>query len=294
MDIEKLWYKITKAAIGAVFNIKQVLAEVILGLPPILLLNEINKVKHYLKLNIKKTKWDKLVDDIKDFRSESAILKSELSPVFKFLQWKVNLYPNLFSEVDKSIISSKDISKYTELSGKSCNYSKMIMKKYTESVWQTKINNQYMDEGYGNVPLVNCEKLPIPRHTSREIETILISHFYENNLMNGFLYSTRQRGINTPLCLCTAGIQTPYHSLVECGLVSEDVKQELKASIEKFFNKAGISNSNSVHDHITLLNTSRNRVILELMLKAIQCNKHRFRTKIILRKDTSAHTDTEH
>ena len=246
----------------------------------------------YLKLNIKKTKWDKLVDDIKKCRSESAILKSELSPVFKFLQWKVNMYPNLFSEADKSIISSKDTSKYTELSGRSCNYSKLTIKKYTEAVWQTKVNNCYMDEGYGNVPLVNCEKLPIPRQTSREIETILLSHFYDNNLMNGFLYRTRHKDVDTPLCICTSGIQNPYHSLLECRLVTEDIKKELKTEIERFFKDSGISNSSIIHDHITLLNTSRNREILELMLKAIRSNKHRYRTKIILRRDTSTHSVT--
>ena len=148
IDIEKLWYKIIKAAVGAVFNIKQVLAEVILGLPPILLVNEINKVKHYLKLNIQKTKWDILADDINKCSTESATIKRELSPVFKFLQWKVVRHPDSFTEADKAIVLSKDTSKYTELAGRSCNYSKLLIKRYTESLWQSKVNNQYMDEGY--------------------------------------------------------------------------------------------------------------------------------------------------
>ena len=102
-----------------------------------------------------------------------------------------------------------------------------------------------------------------------------------------FLYRIHHRNIHTPLCICTADIQTPYHCLLECSLVANDIRQELKREIEEFFEDAGTPDNTDIHDHITLLNTSRNRVIVELMLKAIQSNKDRYRTKIILRSNTA-------
>ena len=65
-----------------------------------------------------------------------------------------------------------------------------------------------------------------------------------------------------------------------------------KVEIVKFFDNESTPNNSIIQDHITLLNTSRNREILELMLKAIRSNKHRYRTKIILRRDTSNHPVT--
>ena len=50
--LEKLWYKLLKTSIGAVFNISQITAEIILGIPPLKILNRVNTTKHYLKINI--------------------------------------------------------------------------------------------------------------------------------------------------------------------------------------------------------------------------------------------------
>ena len=48
----KLWYKMMKTTIGSVFNTSAVLNEVILWNPPIEIINDMNKVKHYLKVNM--------------------------------------------------------------------------------------------------------------------------------------------------------------------------------------------------------------------------------------------------
>ena len=48
--INKLLYRINKTAIGAVFNVDSRLSELILGTPPIEILNNMNVIKHFLKI----------------------------------------------------------------------------------------------------------------------------------------------------------------------------------------------------------------------------------------------------
>ena len=59
-DINKLWYKVLKSTLGATFNVKLELCEIISGLPPIVVQNSINSIKHFLKLNVKKDDNDPL------------------------------------------------------------------------------------------------------------------------------------------------------------------------------------------------------------------------------------------
>ena len=289
--INKLWYKMIKAAIGAVFNIKQVLAEVILGVPPLMLVNEINKVKHYLKLNIQKTKWDQLRDDLQTLAEESDTTKRELASVFKFLRWKLEWYPKKFTSLDKEIISSKCTIKYTELSSNSCSYSKHMVQKYTESCWQSTLDNQFRADGYYNIPKVSCDKLPIAPNVDRNTETILLSHFYKNNLMNKYLYDIGHWETATPLCLCKVDNQTPYHCLIECDLVDTKIRQDLRNSVDIFFKENAGMMFGDTRDHITLLNMSRNTNIIELMIKAIRSCKNKYRTKIILHRETNVVTE---
>ena len=49
-EINSLYYKILKSTIGSVFNIRQEFAEVILGLPPIDIVNQVNKIKHLVEI----------------------------------------------------------------------------------------------------------------------------------------------------------------------------------------------------------------------------------------------------
>ena len=81
--INHLWYKLLKTAIGAVFNISQTRAEVILGLPPL-------EIKHYLKINIFKEEGDKLKELVSSQliqgREMNRTLRNEIKEVFLFLQ----------------------------------------------------------------------------------------------------------------------------------------------------------------------------------------------------------------
>ena len=281
-EIEQLWYKMIKAAVGAVFNIKKSLAEVILGLPPLLLVNDVYRVKHYLKLNIAKTVGDQLRIDLSEDEDVSTALRNDLKMVFKFLSWKQSLQPKLFTEKDKNIILSRDHDQFTNLSATACSYSKSLIKIFTESLWQKKICTEYQCEGYSNIPVVSCNSLPTPANTNREVETILMSHFYENNLLNGFLYRIGNKDAVTPLCGCKRDIQTPFHSLIECKLVNNHIQSNLVKEMKAFFRSDDKEDTCIVKDSITLLNMSRDKTILNLMGQAIKCNLSSYRTKIVL------------
>ena len=49
-DINKLCYRMLKSITGAVFNIKQSTAEIILGIPPLEIQTKIHGIKHFLKI----------------------------------------------------------------------------------------------------------------------------------------------------------------------------------------------------------------------------------------------------
>ena len=60
VDIKKLWYKVLKSTLGATFNVKLELCEIIPGLLPIMFQNLINSIKHFLNINVKKDDTDPL------------------------------------------------------------------------------------------------------------------------------------------------------------------------------------------------------------------------------------------
>ena len=86
--IKNLWYKVIKTSIGATSNVKTKICEIILSLPPLELLNEVNTIKHFMKLTIKKSDNDSLrysMLSLFDFPGHScSILQSHLSSAFKF------------------------------------------------------------------------------------------------------------------------------------------------------------------------------------------------------------------
>ena len=51
--IKNLWYKFLKTSIGATFEVKTEICKV--SLPPLELFNEVNTIKHFMKLSIKKS-----------------------------------------------------------------------------------------------------------------------------------------------------------------------------------------------------------------------------------------------
>ena len=189
-EVEKLWYKIIKSAVGAVFNIKTSLAEAILGVQPITVSNKINSIKHLLQLNI----FHDTDDPMKQFVTshlqsyKHSKLAKKLKYTFTFLNWKTTMYEKSFTDKDLEIIRNLEYERFAELSTRSCCYSKLVIKMYSEMLWQESMDKQSQLDGFNDSPKVSCTKLVFPTNTSRKIETLVLSFLYPNNLMNEFLY----------------------------------------------------------------------------------------------------------
>ena len=191
--IKQLWYKLVKSGVGAVFNIKLALGEVILGLPPLEVLQKVYSVKHYLKIGIFPSDTDRLRLLISDTDTLMVPeLRAAMKEVYLFLKWKLTRIPEAFTVNEKMIIEGKEYDQFSTLSVKACSYSKGLMRIYSEFMWQGYINNIYQIEGECRIPTVSCQSLHIPVYTTRDQEVLFMSLFYKNNLMESFLYSIKR------------------------------------------------------------------------------------------------------
>ena len=258
-EINKLWYHILKTITGAVLNISQNIAEVILGLPPIPIQTKLNSIKHYLKINIKPVPSDKYREFLATTYNEAtktpSTIHNKFKDIFRFLQWKLQHYSPHFNTEDKIIVNDKLYSRFFSLTPKSCTYTKELINKYIESIeWKTALNNQFQLDGYPVSPNPSCNSLPIPPNTPRESEVKLMSMLYKNNIMNSSLYKLGK--VPSPLCsFCGLQEQTADHILFSCVAVEE----ELRTSAICDFNQAiGDSDVDAAGDYyIGLLNASR-------------------------------------
>ena len=262
--INKMWYKLIKSTIGATFNVKQEIAEVILGLPPPKLQTHINKLKHYLKQNITKMPKDKFKEVIKsNLISEKPLaeIQNSVKEVFKYLQWKATRYPEGFNPLDLDIISKNELTRFYELSTESCKYTKAHIKNYTEKLWSQTIRNQQLIAGDPVIAIPKCESLPIPQHMDRSDEVLLMSLFYPNNLMNSFVYRHTYNA-ESPLCTrCNMEEETPYHVIMECN----DKSAEIQNITYSILGEA------AAEDHCnTLLNCSRESKFINCALEILQ------------------------
>ena len=158
-EVEPIWYKVLKLAIGVIFNIKASLTEIILGVSPIIIANQINSVKHYLKVNIFRTDHDQLrrqIDNQLEEKSHKVTMR--VKDVYQFLLWKLKLKPNDFTE-DVAILKANNLEKFSSLSMTSCSYTKSIINAFTEKVWQDQTNSQFQLDGYNVAPKVYIKKL---------------------------------------------------------------------------------------------------------------------------------------
>ena len=265
-EVEKVWYKVVKAAVGATFNIRKSVAEIIVGIPPIPIQNLMNKTKHILKLNIKPAQEDKLRDLIMHCfehlppREIPVELTLGMKEVFKFLNWKREKIPTDFTGHDTEIVEQRNIKDYFSLSEKACMYTKELINKYTEQIWLNRVRNEFSAEGYQHVPTPSCSRLPIPTTTSRQEEVLMMSLFYPNNLFNSNMYRNTYQ-VESPLCRkCHQEEETPFHIVVQCSDNSEEVKQLLQDILGEEELK---------EDTTTLLKGSRDQRFLELCLDII-------------------------
>ena len=270
-ELEGVWYKIMKSAVGATFNIRRSIAEIILGLPPLSLQNVINKVKHYLKFNIRSAVEDKLREYLQGCFSGQYTMSAEVSntmkEVFKFLKWKIQMQLRDFTDDDIRIISNQDKGSYFQISSKACSYTKELISKYIESLWYSKVKNEFMMEGIQHPPKPSCSKLPIPHNTTRREEVLLMSLMYPNNLFNDFIYRHTYQA-QSPLCQrCNQQEETPYHIVLQCSNRANEARHLLMEILSE--------EEIAQEDYITILNGSRHKKFVELCLNILSQGTYR-------------------
>ena len=173
-----------KSAVGAVLNIDQKVANVILGIPPLMITNKVNTVKFYLKLFSSglAISDDRLIEFIQQNVCEktNVMIVNHLRDLGRFLKWKLKLYPKEFTPEDVKIICDpcNCISNYILLSNKCCGYTRKCIKLYTEHLWQESMDSAFQLEGSHRSPRVSTSNLPIPSGTSREEEVLMMSMLY--------------------------------------------------------------------------------------------------------------------
>ena len=260
-DINSLYYKILKSTVGAVFNVRQSIAEIILGLPPINIQNKVNQIKHYLKIISNEVPEDPLLKTIQIITSSNSVpgeIHSLFRSVFKFLKWKVQINPEQFSQDDRVIIQQSDSAKFHLLSPGCGLYTKDMMKKYTELLWSASIENEFLNDGQSVIPKPSCTPLCLNPETDRKTEVKLMSLFYENNLLNSFLYRRSVPGVSSPLCPCGSEDQTAAHVLLRCPQLDPDVRARARDCL-----------GDAEVNHAALLNLSRNRTFINILHEVI-------------------------
>ena len=253
-----------KSGIGAVFHVNQNLAEVILGVPPLQVHSQVNKVKHLLKLNIIDHKDDPLKNLIhEELNGDNCPhLHIAIKDIWQFLRMKLEETPECFSSRDKYIINNRQYNQFTCLSRRSCQYSKSMIVKFTEKLWQNRLDNQCRSDGFSVSPIAACQKIRIPT-MSRKIETLVMGLFYENNLLNYFVSSHTSPPICKPRCPCHPNTkQDAMHILTECLLVTEYKRNQMKSILR--------DGDMSAENHILLLNFSRHSGFMELVVSIIK------------------------
>ena len=270
-EINKLWYHVLKSITGAVLNISQNLAEVILGVPPIIIQAKINSIKHFLKLNIKPVASDRYKEFLhatyNDPHTLSTSLHIKYKEIFRFLEWKLKEYKPHFTNIEVEIVNTKQFGRFFELSAKASSYTQKMMNRYIEDVlWSSSLKTQFQLDGYPSYPNPSCSTLPIPPNTGRKSEVLLMSLMYKNNLLNSSLFKLGK--VPSPLCsLCAAEEETADHILFRCNQVDEGLRLNV-ATHYKVANNIS-ENSEIEADFIQLVNTSRNKNFVESCINLV-------------------------
>ena len=142
------------------------------------------------------------------------------------------MYEKSFTDKDLEIIRNLEYEQFAEFSTRSCCYSKLVIKMYSEMLWQESMDKQFQLDGFNDSPKVSCTKLVFPTNTSRKIETLVLSFLYPNNLMNEFLYRYDKSEFFSPLCVCEEGEQNSKHLLVDCCQVDVEKRTAMRDILE--------------------------------------------------------------
>ena len=264
-EINSFWYHVLKSITGAVFNLRQNIAEVILGVPPLLIQSKINSIKHFLKLNLKPLQRDRyrefIISNYDHSTKSPSSLYIRLKDSFDFLSWKLVKYPTHFNQVDINIVEYKMFDQFFNLNEKACTYNKSMINHYTENIlWKATLINQYRFEGLSDTPIPSCNRIAIPKHTPRKTEVLLMSIFYKNNLLKSFLYKVGRA--ESPMCTqCGLSEETADHLLFTCTSVPENLRSRC---LQAYTNATNTETDNPSEIQTGFLNASRNTEFMSL------------------------------
>ena len=275
-DINTLYYKLLKSTVGPDFNIKHSIAEVIVGLPPITIQNKVNQIKHYLKIIFNDIPNDPLKTSIHRIATHNPPpdLQIALRSLYKFLKWKLQISPAHFSEMDKQIIDQNNYANFHLLSQSCGEYTKPLIAQYTELLWEESMRNEFLLEGLSIFPRPSCKTLQLSPELDRKTEVKIMAMFYENNLLNSFLYRRNLPEVPSPLCVCGREEQTAYHIVTRCERVSPELRQEV---VDILQSKEMVGDST-----VVLLNLSRDSKFIKILNQIIVSHGNIIRTEINL------------
>ena len=280
-DINSLWYKVSKAATGAVFNVSSVILEVILGVPPLRVSARVVAIKHYLKVFSDPQDIHQMFV-LHQLEEGNSTVLYQLRDTLKFLQWKAKYFSNTMENSDLAIIAKKDISLIQNLSAETCKYTKGMVELFTEELWQESITTQMTIEGWPTAPKVSCSPIPIPFGVKRDSEVLLMSLLYNQNLLNSFLFHLDRQRWDSPLCICKKEEQDALHLLTNCDKVGSQIG-EMIIELMKFCNNT-VSEIAATSNPFSILNCSRDPKFIELSLEVVEMDCLKLRKKINLHK----------
>ena len=122
-----------------------------------------------------------------------------------------------------------------------------------------------MTEGWSEIPRVSCSPLPIPLGISREVEVLVMSLMYKNNLLNSFLFRVDRAVASS------------------CDLVDMDLKCQAKHIIT-LCNSSRSMVDLAAEQCSTILNCSRDYMFVNLCIGIVESQGLNLRRKINLSK----------
>ena len=150
-----------------------------------------------------------------------------MKDVMRFIKWKQASNPGNILSSDLPLLNDgMSIEELFELSKKTCHYSKRLIDGFTEFIWQENLQHQLQLEGWPHIPKVSLAPLPLPHGTNQEMEVLVMSLFYINNLFNSFLFRFDRTRWESPLCLWGEEEQTALHLLTSCAFTEDDTRNE--------------------------------------------------------------------
>ena len=188
--------------------------------------------------------------------------------------WKIQSHPGDFNTTDIEIINQNNFTKFNILSKKCGKYTKTLITQYTELLWQESIRSESQLEGRNIIPQPSCKPLTISSKLNRTNEVKLLSLFYENNLLNSFLYERDLPDIKSPICVCGKEEQTAFHIVTRCEMVNAELRSTALNCIRS---KQASGESTTV-----LLNLSREELFIKTLSDIILNHSHILRTEVML------------